>query len=305
MSNLRVLSRTALLTLLLLGVGCSRGDSQSVPTPTSSREYKEAELTEVEGVADYRLKASLDTEARRIDASGTIIWRNPSPAPADKLYFHLYLNAFENDETLFLRGAGSRSGKRRGAPGRVVGRKLRSPQFPGVDLWPGPEAHTPDDPKDRTDIAVPLPSPVEGHAELTLEIEFSSHLPQIVERTGYEREFFLVAQWFPKLAKREPDGTWAFINIIPKLFNERLPHAVTSSESSASSGNTHRRGKMNVESVDPRMLRVRLLPVNFTTVRHAHTIHVLPRGKCLDVGANDLNVRRHYYTVIGPQFQTL
>ena len=30
----------------------------------------------------------------------------------------------------------------------------------------------------------------------------------MVERTGYERDFHLAGQWFPKIARREPDGTW-------------------------------------------------------------------------------------------------
>ena len=34
-------------------------------------------------------------------------------------------------------------------------------------------------------------------------------LPSIVERTGFDGSFHMVAQWFPKLAKIEPDGTFA------------------------------------------------------------------------------------------------
>jgi len=34
-------------------------------------------------------------------------------------------------------------------------------------------------------------------------------MPAVVERTGYRGTFHMVGQWFPKVARLEPDGTWA------------------------------------------------------------------------------------------------
>ncbi|MGH7329578.1 MAG: M1 family metallopeptidase, partial [Polyangiaceae bacterium] len=34
-------------------------------------------------------------------------------------------------------------------------------------------------------------------------------LPSVVERTGYAGSFHMIAQWFPKIARLEPDGTFA------------------------------------------------------------------------------------------------
>jgi len=39
-----------------------------------------------------------------VRGSGTITWRNLSALPVRELWFHLYLNAFKNDRSLFLRG---------------------------------------------------------------------------------------------------------------------------------------------------------------------------------------------------------
>lgn len=205
----------SLVALCLLSTGCQSGGPATEQPPTDPIPEESPSVTDVENIASYRLSTRLDTQAKRVDASGTITWTNPSSSPTDHLYFHLYLNAFEHAETLFLREAGSRSGRRNGAPGKLVVKTLTSAKFPGVELWPGPDAHTADDPKDRTDILVPLPAPVDGYETLELDVEFAAHLPQIVERTGYERDFFFVAQWFPKIAKREPDGTWAHFPFHP------------------------------------------------------------------------------------------
>jgi hypothetical protein len=40
-------------------------------------------------------------------------------------------------------------------------------------------------------------------------MSWDDKLPTVVERTGYDGSFHMVAQWFPKIARLEPDGTWA------------------------------------------------------------------------------------------------
>lgn len=166
-------------------------------------------------VASYELEARLDSERHSITATGKIKFRNPSALPTKELYFHLYLNAFENEKTLFLRQHGGRSGSRHGEPGSITVTHLSSPSLGEGNLWLNAAPHSPGDPFDRTDIRVPLPRELKGHEEIELEIEFVSRLPEVVERTGYAGDFHMLAQWFPKLAKREPDGRWAHFAFHP------------------------------------------------------------------------------------------
>jgi hypothetical protein len=56
---------------------------------------------------------------------------------------------------------------------------------------------------------------LKAHETIVLNVEFTSFLPQIFERTGYEKSFHLAAQWYPKLAKREVNGTWAHFAFHP------------------------------------------------------------------------------------------
>ncbi|MEJ2433700.1 MAG: M1 family metallopeptidase, partial [Pseudolabrys sp.] len=146
-----------------------------------------------------------------VAGTGTIRWLNTSRRAATELYLHLYLNAFKNNRTRFLRspfGVGRNAGRPRDW-GYIDVKYLRARELGGVDLWPAASAHSPGDPDDQTDIRVPLPAPIAPGQLLTLDVQFESKLPEIVERTGYSNNFYLVGQWYPKLARRRPDGSWA------------------------------------------------------------------------------------------------
>jgi hypothetical protein len=162
-------------------------------------------------VASYTLSARLDAESHIVRASGTLRLVNTATRPLDELWFHLYLNAFKNEKTLFLRspfGAG-RSGERARHWGYIDVERLAAREFSGVDLWKQAAPHSPDDRADQTDIRVPLPQPLAPGQTLTLDVSFVAKLPEIVERTGYSGAFHFVAQWFPKLARLMPDGSFA------------------------------------------------------------------------------------------------
>ncbi|HEU5076384.1 MAG TPA: M1 family metallopeptidase [Polyangiaceae bacterium] len=171
-----------------------------------------------EPTASYRWVARLDATRHNVSGRGSITWVNRSDVPAADLYFHLYLNAFKNSRTLFLRspfGTG-RSGERATRYGFIDVKRMTAPALGSTDLWEQAARHSPGDPEDETDIRVPLPKPVEPGGELTLEVEFEAQLPEIVERTGYSGSYHFVAQWFPKLAKREADGSWAHFAFHPQ-----------------------------------------------------------------------------------------
>ncbi|MBX3181407.1 MAG: M1 family metallopeptidase [Polyangiaceae bacterium] len=159
-------------------------------------------------VSHYTIDARLDEGTQKVTATARLRWKNTSQAQVTALFFHLYLNAFKHDRTLFLRspyGAG-RSGGGAADYGHIQVTRLTAREHPGVDLWQGAAPHSPGDPDDETDIEVPLPAPVPPGAELHLELAWEAKLPRLVERTGTSGDYFLVAQWFPKLARLEPDG---------------------------------------------------------------------------------------------------
>ncbi|MBI4703517.1 MAG: M1 family metallopeptidase [Deltaproteobacteria bacterium] len=168
-------------------------------------------------VASYELHASLDPASHVLEGRGTIRWRNGSRTPQSELFLHVYLNAFKNDRSLFLRSGAGAGFRGEGLPtewGYCRVRRLFAREH-GRDLWPGVERHSPGDPEDETDVRVPLGEPVAPGGSLTLDVEWTAKLPSVVMRTGHAGSFHMVAQWFPKLARLEPDGRWAHFAFHP------------------------------------------------------------------------------------------
>ncbi|MCC6217455.1 MAG: M1 family metallopeptidase [Polyangiaceae bacterium] len=162
-------------------------------------------------VASYDLAVRLDPVVHDLRGAGTIRWTNASDLPAGEIFVQLYLNAFKNDRTLFQRSpfARGRSGRHAAEWGWIDVTRLVAPALGGADLWRGADLHPGGDLEDETLVRVPLPRPVAPGEAITLEFEWTARLPRVVERTGHAGSFHLVAQWFPKLARREPDGRWS------------------------------------------------------------------------------------------------
>jgi hypothetical protein len=154
----------------------------------------------------YRLSAKLDVEHQRVDGSAFIDWRNPSRVAVHELYFHLYANAFAHAHTVFMREGGARiRDGRLERKGGITLQRLRLAD--GTDLLK--RADTALVARDATQMRVALPHAVAPGEQLQLEVAFQVRMPSLVARMGAAGDFFMVAQWFPKLARLEPDGRWA------------------------------------------------------------------------------------------------
>src|SRR5688572_15556094 len=168
-------------------------------------------------VASYTMRARLDESSHTIHGEGTIRWVNTSAVSTDQLYFHLYLNAFKNTETLFNRSpfTRARSGRMPQSFGQISIDSLRAREWGSIDLAASMEPHSPGDPHDETDRRVQLPASVGPGEALTLDVTWTALLPDIVERTGHSRDFHFAGQWFPKLARLEANGEWAHFAFHP------------------------------------------------------------------------------------------
>ncbi len=209
---MRVL-RHAAVALLLFADATSR--AQPAGTDPGAVYDDDASLPQhADDVADYTLTATLDPVAHTVHGEGTIRWRNASGVWVHELWMHLYLNAFKNERSVFLREP---VGRFRGNSavrdwGYIDVRKLtlrpRDPVGSPADLWKHAELHRPGD-EDETDVHVPLPRDIAPGETITMDVVFDDKLPSVVERTGYYGSFHMVGQWFPKIARLEPDGRWA------------------------------------------------------------------------------------------------
>ena len=156
---------------------------------------------------NYRIDAELDAHLERIEGRATIEFTNVSPRPLRGLELHLYANAFANANTTFVQQGGLRLRK---VPlsryGRIELRTLTLTNG-GPSLLAGARAGPTE--HDHTQLHVPLPEPLAPGARLQLQTEFTVELPSLTARMGQTGGFAMIAQWFPKLARLEPDGRWS------------------------------------------------------------------------------------------------
>jgi hypothetical protein len=160
-------------------------------------------------IANYVISVSLDAEDKILEGKQTLVWTNPSDDRIVELQFHLYLNAFKNSQSTFMKSSGGQlRGFEMSGEGwgwiDVTHMRVRN----GEDLTSKIEFIQPDDGNedDRTVFRVLLEKPILPRESVTLDLEFKAKLPTIFARTGYHKDFFMVAQWFPKIGVYEPAG---------------------------------------------------------------------------------------------------
>jgi hypothetical protein len=149
--------------------------------------------------ASYTLEARLEPSKHLVTGHARITWKNPSQAPAHELVFHLYMNAFRNERSTFMResrGLHRMAQADKHGWGAITVKKLT---IAGRDVTQAVKL-------DDTLATVPAPAPIAQGAEVVIEADFETLLPKVFARTGFHEEFFAVAQWFPKVGVF--DGTW-------------------------------------------------------------------------------------------------
>ena len=169
--------------------------------------------------ANYDISLVLDHEAKKITASQILTWRNNSPDTILEMRFYMYINAFKNTNSTFLKGASNIFGQSfddRTAEewGWInvdsIGRRN------GVNLTKGARYIQPNDDNwdDQTVLQVPLNQPIMPGETVIFDMKFSAKMPKIIARTGYaEKDYFAFLHWFPQAGvyeKSRTDDGWGW-----------------------------------------------------------------------------------------------
>lgn len=166
-------------------------------------------------VANYQLEVRYDPTTHRLQGQGRVQYTNTTESPTEELRWHLYLNAFLNDRSTFMKSSGGQlRGDRfeEGQYGFVTVTRLsaepRRPEEPPAELLSGAHYAHPDDDNahDRTVWVTPLPYALGPGQTITLKLEFTAQLPKVFARSGFSGDFAMVAQWFPKLGVLQAGG---------------------------------------------------------------------------------------------------
>jgi len=201
---------------------------ESLPTPNVYRnaagepghEYWQQQV-------DYNIKAKLDEEKRRIEASQTITYYNNSPDTLKYLWIQLDQNKFRNDSmsatTATFGGIGRRGPTSIAAtsskPAQLSLGSLRRQQFVEDNVL-GYDIQSVTDSKGKklhyvivgTNMRIDLPNKLTPGDKVKFGIDFAFNIVEedaVSARSGYEHfpddareggnDIFLLAQWFPRL----------------------------------------------------------------------------------------------------------
>ena len=166
-------------------------------------------VVERESRVDYTIEALLDGATKQLDGKLSLAWTNSTADEVPDLWFHLYHNAFANNQSTHLWES---EGKLRN---HLVEQgwgwqRIDSLRVGGVDLTPRLQFQRPDDGREQdfSVVSVALERPVAPGQTLEVELHWSAQLPRVRRRTGYKDDFLLVAHWFPKLGVYEEGRGW-------------------------------------------------------------------------------------------------
>ncbi|HKS97632.1 MAG TPA: M1 family metallopeptidase [Terriglobia bacterium] len=166
-------------------------------------------------IVRYKMSARLDPQTKKVTGEYTLTWWNHTDDTISDLYFHLYLNAFKNADSTFMRESGV---SRRGGLDRWMSNPdpnkwgwvdvdkieiVGGPDLTGLQTFVHPDD---DNAQDQTVMRIVLPKPIAPRSEIQLHVIFTSKLPRARARNGYEGDYYLIAQWFPKIAVFEAAG---------------------------------------------------------------------------------------------------
>ncbi|AFK03936.1 Peptidase M1 membrane alanine aminopeptidase [Emticicia oligotrophica DSM 17448] len=163
-------------------------------------------------IANYDISVKLDPIKHTLEGKETLVWKNTSTDIISELQFHLYLNAFKNKNSTFMKESGGQlrgemmDKKNVGNWGWIDVKSMKIRR--GENLTSQIKFIQPDDlnDKDQTVISVKLNKPLHPNERITLDIDFSARLPKVFARTGYAGDYHLIGQWFPKIGVYETTG---------------------------------------------------------------------------------------------------
>ena len=167
--------------------------------------------------ANYDINLTLDDKGKSINATQTIRFTNQSPKPIQELRMYLYLNAFKNTESSFLKGASNIFGqsytdRTKDEWGWIHIDKIE--QVDGADLSGNMRFIQPDDGNaaDQSVLEVTLDKPILPGETAVFNLKWRAKMPKTIARAGYSKDFYLFCHWFPQLGVFEQNlgGQWGW-----------------------------------------------------------------------------------------------
>lgn len=164
----------------------------------------------------YTMNIDVDTATNRFKGKQRIVYKNNSNEKLDKVFYHLYWNAFQPNSSMDMRSRELGKKEVNGRPdwdGRVKDRifnlkeneigyqKIQSLKMNGL-----PQSFT----YHETILEVKLTSPILPNTSVVFDLEFEAQVPLQVRRSGRDNPNtgvrYSMSQWYPKICEYDEEG---------------------------------------------------------------------------------------------------
>ncbi|MFY9242482.1 MAG: M1 family metallopeptidase [Polaribacter sp.] len=156
---------------------------------------------------DYTMDVDMDVNKHQYKGTQKLVYTNNSPDDLDRVFYHLYFNAFQPGSQMDVRSLNisdpdSRVGDRisKLQPGEIGYIKVNSLKQNGAAVSYETVG---------TILEVQLNKPIKSGESVTFEMLFDAQVPLQIRRSGRdskENVAFSMAQWYPKMAEYDFQG---------------------------------------------------------------------------------------------------
>ena len=156
---------------------------------------------------DYKMDIDFDVTKHQYKGQQRLLYTNNSPDVLNKVFYHLYFNAFQPNSMMDVRSqtikdADPRVGSRIGAlkESEIGYQKILSIKQNGIPL----KYHV-----EGTILEVELVEPLNPGANSLFEMEFEAQVPVQIRRSGRDNSEgidYSMSQWYPKMCEYDEQG---------------------------------------------------------------------------------------------------
>ncbi len=159
----------------------------------------------------YDMEVSMDVETFRYTGTQLLTYTNNSPDTLQRVFYHMYFNAFQPGSEMDLRLQSIEDPDGRMAPGKQSRIAALGPDEIGYLRAQSlsQDGSALDYSLEGTVLVVPLKTPLLPGGETTLEMAFEGQVPLQIRRSGRnssEGVALSMSQWYPKLAEYDFEG---------------------------------------------------------------------------------------------------
>ncbi len=156
---------------------------------------------------DYQMDIDMDVAKHQFKGKQRLKYTNNSPDELDRVFYHLYFNAFQPNSNMDVRSrslpdpdkrVGDRISKLK--PDEYGWHKITSLKMDGKECkWEVNE----------TILEVELPKGIKPNSTVVFEMEFNSQVPLQIRRSGRDSKDgidYSMSQWYPKICEYDYQG---------------------------------------------------------------------------------------------------